>query len=94
MKRTVLQKQTSFYDSLTKRELSYPLGKEGYLGKLEICMPMLREKKAGTSVTTQSSQNYSATLSPPPIRPMVEKYPFYKLERTEIKAQKRIEECA
>lgn len=94
MKRIISKKLCSFNDSQTTRHFLYTLTKEGYLGMLDICMSAFHEKKFGTSVTVKSSQNYSATLSPPPIRPMVEKFPFCKLELTEIHVQKRIEECA
>ncbi|MCM3610127.1 hypothetical protein M4S82_02620 [Planococcus sp. MERTA32b] len=93
MKRSSLQKIRSFYGSQFKRKLSPTLGKEGYLGTLEICMPAFHEKKFGTSATAKSSQNHSAALSPPPICPMVEKYPYHKLKQTGNKAHKQIEEC-
>lgn len=94
MQRSVRKKQSAFSYMQNLKEAFHSLRKEGYLGIPENSLPISREKKAGTSVTAKASQNYSATLSPPPIRPMVEKYPFNKLVRTEIKAQKRIEECA
>lgn len=94
MKRSVRKKQLDFSYMQITEETFYSLKKEGYLGMPESSLPISREKKPGTSVTARSSLNYSATLSPPPIRPMVEKHPFYEKQKPAIKVQKRIEECA
>ncbi len=92
MKRSMLMVQSIFFGYQIKSASFRPLSKEGYLGISKIHLPIFHEKKAGTSV--KSSQNYSASLSPPPIRPMVEKHPLYETKAGKIGMQKRIEECA
>lgn len=94
MKRTNSKKYFKFKDSQTASEFTHTLAKEGYLGTAKICLPAIHEEKFGTSVIVKPSQTYSAILSPPPIRPMVEKYPYYRSKQSVIKAQKRIEEGA
>lgn len=93
MKRSKTQIRLIFSNTQTKRESYHTLGKEGYLGMLKICLPIFREKKSGTSVKALSSPSYSTFLSPPPIRPMVEKYPIYETAAIKIRIQKLIEEC-
>lgn len=72
----------------------HPSKKEGFLGMPEICLPIFREKKIGTSVTAIVSPIYSAALSPPPIRPMVEQYLYFEVPAIKNRMQNLIEECA
>lgn len=76
------------------KEQPHSLGIEGFLSMLEISLPIFREKKTGTSVIANSSSNYSASHSPPPIRPLVEKHPYFELPVSKDGIQNPIEECA
>ena len=74
----------------TKQPLR-PLEYGGYLGMPGISLSIFREKKIGTSVNTTTI--YSSSLSPPPIRPMVENYPYFEIPVLKDGIQNPIEEC-
>lgn len=81
-------------DCRNTRETSQPFFKEGFLGIPVFCQPIFREKKIGTSVTAPLSPMYSTSLSPPPIRPLVENYPYFEVPAIKNRMQILIEECA
>ncbi|MFD1030006.1 hypothetical protein ACFQ1X_00945 [Metaplanococcus flavidus] len=81
-------------DSRNTKEQPHSLKIGGYLGMPGICLSIFREKKTGTSVISKTSSSYSAFHSPPPIRPMVEKNPFYETPAVKYGVQNQIEECA
>lgn len=75
------------------KEQSLSLEIQRFLGMPGICLPKFREKKTGTSVIAKSS-TYSASHSPPPVRPMVEKNPFIEIPERQYGSHNLIKECA
>ncbi|WP_033542395.1 hypothetical protein [Planococcus sp. CAU13] len=71
-----------------------PLYIEGFLGNHGIHLPVSRGKKTGASRKIPSYLICSLTLTPPPIRPMVVSYPFFRRPVTQCKSQNFIGECA
>lgn len=94
MEYTTKQKHFFIFDCRNTTEPSQPLVKEGFLGMSVFCLSIFREKKVGTSVTASLPPIYSASLSPPPIRPMVENYPDFEMPIIKNQTQNLIEECA
>ncbi|TAA73539.1 hypothetical protein [Planococcus salinarum] len=94
MEYTTKQKRFFISDCRNTTEPSQPFIKEGFLGMSVFCLSIFREKKIGTSVTARLSPIYSASLSPPPIRPMVEDYPNFEMPVIKNQEQNLIEECA
>lgn len=92
MIRTMIQTRSFISNTRNSKKPLNFLGEEGFLGMFGICLPIFRGKKIGTSVNT--STIYSSSLSPPPIRPMVENYPFFEIPALNNRIDNLIKECA